>query len=222
MNSEFSRRKAESLILQGKVTVNGKTIDKMGTQVDPAKDIVEIEGKPLKKSEEKLYLMLNKPAGFTCTRAHFYNEKSVMELIKYKNVYPVGRLDKDTRGLLLLTNDGDFAYKLTHPKFEHEKEYNVIVKKHLSPKQKQILEKGVMIDFKKTAPCKITDIHRSKNFTSLKIIIHEGRKRQIRRMFEKIENPVIELKRIRISKILLGDLHEGKVRFLTKEEIKSV
>ena len=222
MNSEFSRRKAEELILQGRISVNGVKLEKMGAQIDPEKDKVEIDGNPISKSEEKIYLMLNKPAGFTCTRAHFYNEKSVMELIKYKNVYPVGRLDKDTRGLLLLTNDGDFAYKLTHPKFEHEKEYMVTVKKPLSFSQKQILEKGIMIDFKITAPCKITNIHKTKEFTTLSMVIHEGRKRQIRRMFEKIENPVLELKRVRISKILLGDLHEGKVRFLTKDEIKSV
>lgn len=222
MNSNYSRRKAEELILLGKISVNGKIIEEMGTRVDPDKDSVEIEGKPIQKNEEKIYLMLNKPAGFVTTRADLNAKKTVMELIKYKNVYPVGRLDKDTEGLLLFTNDGDFAYKLTHPKFEHEKEYIVYLKKPFSPANKQLLENGIMIDFKKTAPCKIYNIQTNKNLISLSIVIHEGRKRQIRRMFEKIGNPLVFLKRVRVGKIMLGDLPQGEVRFLTADEIKSV
>jgi len=222
MNSNFSRRKAEELILQGKISVNGNPVTEMGTKVDPDKDTVEIEGKPINKISEKIYLMLNKPADYVTTRADINAKKTVMELIKYKNVYPVGRLDKDTEGLLLFTNDGDFAYKLTHPKFEHEKEYIVYLKKTFSPLDKQTLENGIMIDFKKTAPCRIYNVQTHKNMISLSIIIREGRKRQIRRMFEKIGNPLVFLKRIRIGKILLGDLPQGEVRFLTADEIKSV
>jgi pseudouridine synthase len=145
-----------------------------------------------------------------------------MDLIPFKDLHPVGRLDKNTEGLIILTNDGDLTYKLTHPKFEHEKEYLVKTKKPLTEEMKNKLEKGIMLSGKKTAPAKVKKITRTGPERQLTLIIHEGRKRQIRRMFEEIENPVIYLKRTRISGITLGDLKKGKYRYLTPDEIISL
>ena len=222
MNSEFSRRKAEELINEGRVCINSIPVEKPGARIDPEKDKITIDGKSINKNSQKIYLALNKPAGYTTTRARFPGEKSVMKLLEHKNVYPAGRLDKQTEGLLIFTNDGDFAYRLTHPKFEREKEYIVHLQKPLNPSDKNKLEKGIMLDHKKTSPCRINKIKQKGALTIVNIIIHEGRKRQIRRMFEAIGNTVIYLKRIRMGKILLGDLPAGDVRFLTAEEVKTV
>jgi len=222
MNSSYSRRKAEELILNGRVFVNDEKVVEMGTLVDPLKDKVEINGETLQKESKKIYLMLNKPSGYISTRADQHAEKTVMELIKEKNVYPVGRLDKETEGLMLFTNDGDFAYKLTHPKFEQEKEYLVSLRYLLTKEKEENLQKGVMLDDKKTAPSKVKFIGEENNLKIYSITIHEGRKREIRRMFDAIFSPVIYLKRIRISNIHLGDLKKGEVRPLTIDEIKSV
>jgi len=222
MNSEFSRRKAEELINEGRVGLNNKILEQPGVRVNPEKDKITIDGKQIKNSSQKIYLIMNKPAGYTTTRAHFPGEKSVMDLIEHKNVYPAGRLDKQTEGLLVFTNNGDFAYALTHPKFEHEKEYIVHLKKPVKDSDRQKLEHGIILENKKTAPCRIIRIKTGRMFTSLNIIMHEGRKRQIRKMFETIGNTVVYLKRVRIGKILLGDLPVGDVRFLTAEEVNSV
>jgi len=209
LNSSFSRRAAEKLIDEGRVKLNGKTVIEQGVQVVPG-DSVKVNGKLLKPVEEKITIMLNKPKGYVTTKSDELNRKTVMDLIPNKNLVPVGRLDKDTEGLLLFTNDGDLAYNLTHPKFEHEKEYEVRLRNPLSKEDKEKLEKGVKIDGRRTAPSKITNLKGKE----CNITIHEGRKRQIRRMFEVVGNKVIYLKRIRIGKLKLGTLKVGKFKIL--------
>lgn len=222
LNSSYSRRKAETLIEEGHVSVNGEIVTKLGTQIDPETNPqVSIDGEILKPKKETITLMLNKPSGYITTRADTENRKTVMDLIPYDDLFPVGRLDMDTEGLLLLTNDGDLAYKITHPKFEHEKEYIVYSKKELTQVKKEELEKGVMIDGEKTSPChvEIKERKTKNNHGVCHVTLHEGRKRQIKRMFEEIGNPVIYLMRVRIGKLRLGSLKKGEFRILNADEI---
>lgn len=222
LNTAYSRRKAEELVELKKVELNGKIVDKPGTLIDPLKDIVFINGTPVKPVKKYCYLMLNKPAGYITTRKDRKAKKTVMDLIPYKDLHPVGRLDKQTEGLLLLTNDGDLTYKLTHPKFEQEKEYTVEVKKPLTPETKRRFREGIVFDGKKTAPAELKNLRKSGTNWSCSIVIHEGRKRQVRRMFEEIQNPVVYLKRVRIAGITLGNLKSGEYRELSAQEIKSL
>ena len=212
--TNYSRRKAEELISNGEIDINGKTVNKQGVTVDPSKDIVKLNGKVLFLNEETIYVMLHKPSGYLSTKSDTHSRNTIMDLIPFKNIYPVGRLDKDTEGLLLLTNDGDFAYKVTHPKFKHQKEYFVHLKSPISKEDKQNLEKGIFIDGVKTAPSIISNIKGN----TCHITIHEGKKRQIRRMFEEIQNKVIYLKRIRIGELLLGRLKKGEYKLITKNK----
>lgn len=214
LNSNYSRRKAEELIQDGIVKINSVKAE-LGQSIDPQKDKIYINGKLIKPIKKRITLMLNKPAGYITTKRDPHANKTVMDLIPYKDVFPVGRLDKDTEGLLLLTNDGDLAYKLTHPKFEHEKEYYVELKSEITSDQIKKLEKGITIDGKKTAPCIITKHNRNK----LNITLHEGRKRQIKRMFEKLGNKVIYLYRLRIGKLKLGSLKKGSHKLINSEDI---
>lgn len=219
--TSYSRRKAEELIDEGRVTVNDKTIEKQGITIDSTTDRVHLDGKLLNRKKETLYIMLNKPAGYVSTKSDPHAKKTVMDLVPYPNLYPVGRLDKDTEGLLLLTNDGDFAYQITHPKFEHEKEYEVLLKNPLSTKDIKILENGIILEDGKTSPCAIRAIKKNIKQTRYTITIHEGKNRQIRRMFEEIQNHVIYLKRIRIGNLLLGNLKKGDYKQLRKQEALS-
>lgn len=211
--TNYSRRKAEELIEQGRISVNGDLITVQGTTVHPSRDVVTLDGNKLTPIEEHIYIVLNKPAGYLSTKSDTHDRKTVLDLIQNEDVYPVGRLDKDTEGLLLLTNDGDFAYQVTHPKFEHEKEYYVELKSPLSQEDKNKLEKGVLLDDGKTSPCKITQVKER----ICHITIHEGKKRQVRKMFEHVKNKVLYLKRIRIGQITLGSLEKGKYKVITKE-----
>lgn len=219
--TSYSRRKAEELIDEGRVTVNDKTIETQGITIDSTTDRVHLDGKLLNRKKETLYIMLNKPAGYVSTKSDPHAKKTVMDLAPYPNLYPVGRLDKDTEGLLLLTNDGDFAYQITHPKFEHEKEYEVLLKNPLSTKDIKILENGIILEDGKTSPCAIRAIKKNIKQTRYTITIHEGKNRQIRRMFEEIQNHVIYLKRIRIGNLLLGNLKKGDYKQLRKQEALS-
>lgn len=209
LNTNFSRRAAEKLIDERRVKLNGKIIAEQGVKIEPG-DSVKIDNKLIKPVQKKITIMLNKPKGYVTTKSDEKGRQTVMDLIPYKDLIPVGRLDKDTEGLLLFTNDGDLAYNLTHPKFEHEKEYEVKLRDPLSKENKEKLEKGVRIDGRRTAPCKITKLKEKE----CNITIHEGRKRQIRRMFEVVDNKVIYLKRTRIGKLKLGTLELGKFKII--------
>lgn len=220
LHTGYSRRKADQLIDEKRVKLNGKILTKLGTVVDIESDTVEIDDKKVEISNEKNYIALNKPAGYVTTREDELNRKTVMELIpQIPNLKPVGRLDKDTEGLLLFSNDGDFINKLTHPKFECEKEYYVEIKGKLERKKKELLENGIILDGKKTMKAKIEIKDTDINQTILIITIKEGRKRQIRKMFDYIKHPVKYLKRLRIGNLKLGSLKKGEFRFLNKKEI---
>ena len=223
LNTSFSRRKADELIKNKRVFLNNKLVENLGVDVNPEKDKITIDKKEITSSKTDLiYIALNKPSGFICSRAENLNRKTVMELIPKKmNLKPVGRLDKDTEGLILFTNDGDFIYKHTHPKYELEKEYFVIVTGDLTISKQGILENGIIIENKKTAPAKIRIEKREKISTTLKITIHEGRKRQIRKMFDYVGCPVKYLQRIRIGHLHLGTLEKGKFRNLTEQELNA-
>jgi len=210
-----SRRKGEEYIKAGRVMVNGKVVDQQGTQVDPEKDRVEVDGKLVRIKNQMIYVVLNKPAGYITSRSHG-DRKIVFDLIDIKErLNPVGRLDKDSTGLLLLTNDGELHNRLIHPSFDHEKEYEVETLKPVSDKSLEKLRRGIVIDNKKTRPAKIDRMADNR----FKIILKEGRKRQIRRMVEKVENRVVSLHRTRISTLLIGKLKMGKWRHLQKNEV---
>jgi len=201
----YSRRKAEELVLSGKVKLNDKVIRDLGRQVG-TEDKVYIDGR-LITPQKFVYYALNKPAGYTTTTADPHAEKIITELVPVDPpVFPVGRLDKDTSGLIFMTNDGDFAQGLTHPKYEKEKEYIVETSKSLSDKSLDTLRDGIILDDGITAPAEVTEIDPKK----YSIIIHEGRNRQVRRMIEKSGANVVKLHRIRIGNFELGDLEEGK------------
>ncbi|MBU1151999.1 rRNA pseudouridine synthase [Patescibacteria group bacterium] len=218
-NTEYSRRKADELIDQGKVKLNGKIVDSPGVQIDPQNDRLEIDNISIKVAPfEKTYIALHKPMGFVTTRNDEMGRQTVMDLIpKNKNLKPIGRLDKKTEGLLLLSNDGDFINRLTHPRFECDKTYLAEISDPLDPKDQELLEKGVRIDRKVTYPAEIELIQPN----LVKIKIHEGRNRQIRKMFELLGYTVKYLKRIQIGGVSLGALKKGAYRNLTKSEVNA-
>lgn len=214
-----SRRRAEVFIIQGKVKVNGEVIKELGTKVKPD-DTIEFAGKVVKPKQEKIYIMLNKPIGYLSTvKKGKEKGKTVLDLVKAKErIFPVGRLDKNSSGLLILTNDGDLALKLTHPRYEKEKEYLVEVNKEISKDFIDKMEKGVKIEQGKTLPVKVKQL----GVRKFEIILKEGKKRQIRRMCERLGNQVKSLHRSRVNKLELGDLKSGKFRYLCDEDIKSL
>lgn len=216
-----SRRKSEEIILQGKVKVNGNIVKELGVKIDPDKDTIEIEGNILKLEENKVYILLNKPVGYITTMSDEFNRKKVIDLLIdiKERVYPVGRLDYDTSGLLLLTNDGDLAYKLTHPKYEVEKKYIAKVKGIPTEKELSQFRNGLQIEDYVTSKAKIKIIDREKDNSTLEVVIHEGKNRQVRKMCSKIGHQVVELKRVEMGDIKLGDIKEGKWRHLNPKEI---
>lgn len=220
-----SRRKAEELIAQGKVKVNGKVVTEMGMKIDPAKDeVTYLDKKVTTKNTKMVYIMLYKPEGYVTTAKEQFGRPAVMDLVKgaKERIFPVGRLDYDTSGLLLLTNDGDLTYKLTHPKHDVDKTY--IAKLYGVPDEGalQKFRRGVVIDGKRTKPAKIQILNKDKDgrFCTAEIIIHEGRNRQVRKMCEAIKHPVAQLKRVATGELKLGDLQKGKYRHLTEKEVK--
>jgi 23S rRNA pseudouridine2605 synthase len=220
-----SRRRMTEAIKQGQVRVNGKVAEAFNHPVDTAKDRVSFNGRPVTlEPEDVVCLMLNKPEGIVSTASDEMGRRTVLDILppKYRQyrLYPVGRLDIDTTGLLLLTNDGDLTYRLTHPRFEYEKEYLVQIKGKLTPEEKRKLENGILLEDGLTHPAKVKEIAAVPfNYS---IIIHEGKKRQVRRMFERLKHSVLSLKRVRIGGLQLGDLTEGSVRPLTSKEIQAL
>ncbi len=211
-----SRRHAEELILGGKVKVNGQVIQELGSKADAGKDKIEVNGKPI-KIQKLVYLILNKPKRYLTTRDDPKNRKTVFDLLpkELKNVvWPVGRLDFETEGILLFTNDGELTQELAHPSREHEKEYEVILDKEVSEGRLEKLRTGMELDGKKTAPAKV-----KVDGTTVHITIHEGWNRQVRRMFNAFGYGVRSLKRVRIGKLKLGNLQLGQYKIIDKKEI---
>jgi 23S rRNA pseudouridine2605 synthase len=219
-----SRRKAEELILQGKVTVNGEVVKQLGTKVGP-NDVVEVNGIKVEK-EEPVYFLFYKPKGVVTTVKDDKNRKTVLDFFPdvTERIYPVGRLDYDTSGILLMTNDGEFANLLTHPKYEIEKTYIAKVKGIPTREHLKQLQKGVRLDDGLTAPAKakFLSADKRKNTAIIELTIHEGRNRQVRRMFEKIGYPVMKLKRERYAFLDLTGLNAGEWRPLTPHEVKQL
>ena len=218
-----SRRAAEDIIKQGRVSINGKTIAEMGILVGN-EDNVTVDGKPVVNKEAKIYIMLNKPTGYVSTAKDQFGRPTVLELVKDidKRLYPVGRLDYDTSGLILLTNDGDFTYQLTHPKHEIDKIYEALISGIPTKDEITKFEAGLKIENYTTSPAKIIISEVKKNNALVQITIHEGKNRQVRKMCAAIGHNVLTLKRISIGPIALGNLQEGKWRNLTDAELNSL
>ena len=218
-----SRRKSEEIITQGRVEVNGEVVTELGTKVDPAEDEVKVDGEVIGE-EKAVYIAMNKPEGVVTTVSDPQGRKTVLDLIPdiKQRVYPVGRLDYDSSGLLLLTNDGELTNILTHPSYEIQKTYQVRVEGKPSDQELENLEKGVMLEDGKTAPAKINNYQKFKKSSLIEISIHEGRNRQIRRMIDKIGYHVISLKRIRLGPLYLDKLTTGDYRYLKEKEKKKL
>jgi len=211
-----SRRHGENLIRAGRVRVNGEVVTTLGTKVDPEKDRVQVDGRPVGTVSEKIYVALHKPKGYVTSCDH-PGQKLVIDLIDLKErIYPVGRLDKDSTGLLLLTNDGRLHHRLSHPSFDHEKEYDVTVDRPIDDGTLRRLAEGVRIIGGMTRPARVRRLAGRR----FRIVLLEGRNRQIRRMVKELGYKVKRLKRIRMAHIHLGDLPEGAWRHLTHSEMK--
>jgi pseudouridine synthase len=219
-----SRRKAEEMIKQGQVRVNQQIVSVMGFQVEPGKDLVEVNGKVVKPEIRKVYLLLNKPLNVVTTLDDPQQRKIVTDLIQgiQERVFPVGRLDYHSEGLLLLTNDGELAYRLTHPRYEIAKTYLTLVSGQIKENTINLLRNGVELEDGLTQPAVVKVLNREKAKTLLEITIKEGRNRQIRRMCDKVGHPVISLKRIKFGPLELGDLKPGKYRELKPKEIQAL
>jgi 23S rRNA pseudouridine2605 synthase/23S rRNA pseudouridine2604 synthase len=213
-----SRRRGEAFIKAGRVCLNGQIVVELGTKIDPRNDQLSVDGNPIKYEPSMLYIALNKPVDYVTSCRH-PGEKIVLDLVDIaQRVYPIGRLDKDTTGLLLLTNDGRLHHKLSHPSFNHEKEYDVTVAKPITDGALQKLAAGLPMMESKTRPAKVQRIA-SRRF---RIILKEGKNRQVRRMVRKVGNQVTRLKRIRVAGIKLGQLPTGKWRHLTEKEKEEI
>jgi 23S rRNA pseudouridine2605 synthase len=213
-----SRRQGETYILDGRVQVNGRVVDTLGTRVDPETDAVAVDGRPVSLVEEMVYIALNKPKGYVTSCDH-PGERIVLDLVDIPHrIYPVGRLDKDSTGLLLLTNDGRLHHRLSHPSFDHEKEYDVTVDRPVSDPALARMARGVPLKGRRTRPARVRRLARQR----FRIVLQEGRNRQIRRMVKKFGLQVRELKRVRMAGVRLEGLAPGTWRHLTASEIKGL
>jgi pseudouridine synthase len=227
-----SRRASEELIRAGRVSVNGHVVRELGVRADPARDDVRLDGRPVRPPEERTYLLLNKPRGFTSTVSDPHAHFTVMALLPEgtPRVYPVGRLDKDSEGLLLLTDDGELTARLLHPRYHVPKEYAVLVRGDLSERALERLRRGVLLDGGTTAPAEVEPgepppgVGEPGGFAMLwlRIVLYEGRKRQIREMCERVGLEVVRLWRVRMGPLKLGGLRPGRVRHLTRHEIAAL
>lgn len=219
-----SRRASEELILAGRVAVNGVVVTELGSKADASRDTVTVDGKPLMITSKKLYILLYKPVGYMTTMDDPEGRPLVTDLLKEvgERVYPVGRLDYNTEGLLLLTNDGEWANHLMHPRHEVEKEYHVRVRGKVHRSQLDQLAGGVDIDERKTASATVRMIKEGDQNDWFSITIHEGRNRQVRRMCEAVSLSVVRLRRVRYGTLVMGDLKPGEFRLLTDAEVRSL
>ena len=219
-----SRRHSESMIVAGRVKLNGEKVVSLATRVQPDSDVVTVDDRPLKASETRRCYLLNKPAGYLTTLRDPFNRPTVASLIRDipERVFPVGRLDRDTEGLLLLTNDGSLSYRLMHPRFGFEKEYHVLIKGVPGEGTLRRLREGIEIDGRTTASAGVAVLRRTKHCTWLSIVLHEGRKRQVRRMCDRVGHPVKRLIRVRLGGLADRDLPAGKWRVLTSGEIEDL
>lgn len=217
-----SRRRCESIIAEGRVAVNGVVITELGAKADPDLDTITLDGKPVVPAP-KVYILLNKPPGYACTRSDPHAERTVLDLVRDEKafLYPVGRLDVDTAGLLILTNDGEFAHLLTHPSHEVDKTYLAVVSGRVTARTLERLGSGVRLQDGQTAPARarLIGYSRENDESTVEIVIHEGRKRQVRRMFEAMGHRVLRLARTRLGPLDLRGLAEGQCRRLTKKEV---
>lgn len=225
-----SRRKAEQYILEGKVKVNGQVVTELGTKINTDVDKIEFNNKLISNETEKIYILLNKPIGYVTTVKDQFDRPTVMEFLKENGkpiktkVVPVGRLDMYTSGALILSNDGDFIYQITHPKHEINKTYQVTVKEKITDSEIENLRSGVDIGdyITKPAQVRIMKIDEEKNISRIEITIHEGKNRQVRRMCESIGKKVLALHRSKIGNIDVKDLKLGRFRYLTDKEVKQL
>lgn len=218
-----SRRKCEELIALGRVEVNGQTVTVPGTKIDGS-EVIKVDGREIKQEQKKVYILLNKPVGYISTAKDQFSRKTVLDLVDTvkERIYPVGRLDYDTSGLIMLTNDGELANRLTHPKHEIQKVYRVMISGNLKEEDIKSFQDGIAIEEYTTAPAKVSVIETSKRDSIIEITIHEGKNRQIRKMFEALGYVVLRLKRVAIGSITIEGLEEGKWRYLSKKEIESL
>lgn len=215
-----SRRKCDILITEGKIQVNGKVVTELGITINEKKDKVTYLGQEVKLPTSFVYIKLNKPKGYACTASDEKGRKTIYDLIDFEErLFSVGRLDYDTEGLIILTNDGDFANKVMHPKYDIEKEYQVTMEGQILESELAVMRKGVVVDGEKMPPAKIKVIELKKETTKLSVVIHEGQNRQVRRMFEAIGKSIKLLKRVRIGGVKLGGLSRGEFRDLTEDEL---
>ena len=213
-----SRRKAESFIREGRVRLNGEILTVLGTKIDPHKDRIEVDGKLVGAPAQKIYIALNKPKGYVTSCDH-PGQALVVDLVDLPDrIYPIGRLDKDSVGLLLLTNDGRLHHRLSHPSFDHEKAYEVTVEHPIADGVLSHLSRGVLLKGRKTRPAHVERLSGRR----FRIVLKEGRNRQIRRMVSKMGHKVLRLKRIRVANIRLGNLPTGAWRYLTTAEKKAL
>lgn len=215
-----SRRACEEFLTEHRVTVNGQIVE-LGAKADPDRDVIKLDGKRIHQAEQKIYVALNKPIGIVTTNVDEFERKTVRDLIPLEgHLYPVGRLDADSEGLVLLTNDGDLANALTHPRYEHEKEYRVLVEGEPSESTLKAWRRGVLLEDQMTAPAQVEVTGAERGQTWLRIVMHEGRKRQIREVGGMLGHRVKYLQRVRIGPIRLGVLKLGEWRYLSASEIK--
>lgn len=215
-----SRRAAEKMIADGRVRVNGEIITTAGTKINPRQDNVQVDNVPVQQKKENKYILLFKPRGTITTVRDPFGRKTVMELLPYDDIFPVGRLDQDTEGLLLLTDDGELAYRLTHPRFKVRKKYHVWVKGTPAPEKLKLLREGINLEEGSLSPAEVKTVNRKGECCIMEIIIHEGKKRQIKRMCFAIGHPVISLKRVGFAFLTLKGLRPGAYRHLKQEEVK--
>lgn len=215
-----SRRKSEEVILAGRVAVNGQVVRELGTKVSE-NDKVMLDGKPIYIEEESIYILLNKPVGYVTTSDDQFGRATVLDLIEGvdERIYPVGRLDYDTSGLLILTNDGEFTYKMTHPKHEISKTYMATVKGIPNKTSLERFRNGLAIEDYVTSRAKVEILEKNRDDAKLEIVIHEGRNRQVRKMCEAIGHPVKSLQRVSFGRLTMGSLRAGKWRYLDKAEV---